>query len=176
VHFLVKSQKKFSKKRKNFTMSVNLYKTNRDEAFGMRFRMLAGYYNLTLKEIADKIGCAVSTVGMWSKGRIPASQEKIEKLAQLLNVSPSYLISGVSTEKNLDDTDQKHIIIKHHLSDCVNNIRSSANIAEKNPSRAKIEHYLAEYLDKIESIDGGLDYVYYNLIRTFPKDFLPDLS
>ena len=157
-------------------MSVNLYKKNMDEAFGMRFRMLAGYYNLTLKEIADKIGCAVSTVGMWSKGRIPASQEKVESLAQLLNVSPSYLVSGASTGQDLAEKNPTRTTLKYYLSDCVKNIRHASNASVKNPSRAKIEQYLSDYLDKIESIDGGLDYVYYNLIRTFPKDFLPDLS
>lgn len=156
-------------------MGVNLYKTNRDEAFGMRFRMLTGYYNLTLKEIADKIGCAVSTVGMWSKGRIPASQTKIEKLAQILKVSPSYLISGISNQPENIAIDYTNNNLKHQLSDCVKNIKHTVVASKCNSYREKIENYLSDYLDKIESIDGGLEYVYYNLIRIFPKDHIPKL-
>ena len=62
--------------------------------FSLRFRLLMSYHNLTLKDIAEATGCAVSTIGTWKNGRIPSSAAVVVKLADLFEVSVSYLLEG----------------------------------------------------------------------------------
>ena len=63
-------------------------------AFALRFRLLMGYHDLTLKDIAEATRCAVSTVGTWKNGRVPSSPRAVEKLAEIFHVSVDYLLEG----------------------------------------------------------------------------------
>ena len=146
-------------------MSGNSYKKNRDDAFGIRFRMLMEYHHLTLKEIAQELGCAVSTVGMWSKGRMPASQENMEKLATLFHVTPDFLANGNHTGNNNDAIGIYKSVTENAISTC------SAD--GHNDLREKIECYFQQYLNQAQNINGGLEYVYYNMLRVFQMDQFP---
>ena len=45
-----------------------------------RFRILMGKHQITLKDIADKTGCAISTVSTWRRGRPPRNKNIIKKI------------------------------------------------------------------------------------------------
>jgi len=66
----------------------------RDEGFGIRFRVLMGYHDLALRDIAAATQNAVSTVSTWRNGRIPSSPVTIQRLAKLFLVTPSFLLHG----------------------------------------------------------------------------------
>ena len=57
-----------------------------------RIRTLMGKHQITLVDIAKATGCAVSTASTWRRGRMPRKQNTLKKLANLLNVSPDYLL------------------------------------------------------------------------------------
>ena len=57
-----------------------------------RIRTLMGKHQITLVDIAKATGCAVSTASTWRRGRMPRKQSTLEKIANLLNVSPDYLL------------------------------------------------------------------------------------
>ncbi|MDR3143646.1 MAG: helix-turn-helix domain-containing protein [Puniceicoccales bacterium] len=69
-------------------------KREKRESFGLRFRLLMGYHNLTLKDIAAATQNAISTVSTWKNGRIPSSPETIKCLAKQFRVSPAFLLCG----------------------------------------------------------------------------------
>lgn len=73
-------------------------KKEKRESFGLRFRLLMGYHNLTLKDIAAATQNAISTVSTWKNGRIPSSPETIKCLAKQFHVSPSFLLYGRHNE------------------------------------------------------------------------------
>lgn len=68
------------------------------EQFSLRFRMLMAYHKLTLEDIAKYTHNAISTVGTWKNGRLPNSQPTLEKIAQLFQVTPEYLLTGILQE------------------------------------------------------------------------------
>ncbi len=64
------------------------------DAFARRFRLLMGYHDLTLRDIAAATHCAVSTVGTWKNGRVPSSRRTLERLAEIFHVDVEYLLEG----------------------------------------------------------------------------------
>ena len=49
--------------------------------------------NMTLEQLGDKVGVGKSTVRKWENGMIAnMRRDKIAKIADVFNVSPSYLI------------------------------------------------------------------------------------
>jgi len=75
-------------------------------AFARRFRLLMGWHDLTLREIASATHHALSTVGTWKNGRVPASPETIERLAEIFHIPVEYLLTGQLRETTCvaDDT------------------------------------------------------------------------
>ncbi len=66
---------------------------SRDEDFARRMRTIMGNRNLTLSDIAEATGKAVSTVSTWKRGRKPRAKAAIA-LARVLNVDLDYLMHG----------------------------------------------------------------------------------
>ena len=58
--------------------------------------------NMSQQELANEIGVTKAAVSVWLKGKRPLSEKNTTKLqyqiASILNVSPEYLISGVSKD------------------------------------------------------------------------------
>lgn len=75
---------------------ANAIEQEGSNGFGLRFRLLMGYHNLTLRDISAVTGAAISTVSTWRNGRIPASRQTVESIAQLFKVSPAYLVYGIT--------------------------------------------------------------------------------
>jgi transcriptional regulator with XRE-family HTH domain len=73
--------------------------------FARRFRLLMGWHDLTLREIASSTHHALSTVGTWKNGRVPASRETIERLADIFHVPVEYLLTGEVSEGRVDADD-----------------------------------------------------------------------
>jgi len=63
-------------------------------AFARRFRLLMGYHNFTLRDIASATNNAVSTVGAWKNGRVPTETQTLKRLAGVFQVSVEYLLEG----------------------------------------------------------------------------------
>ena len=51
-----------------------------------------GKHQITLKDIADKTGCTISTVSTWRRGRPPRNKNIINKISKIFKVSPEYLV------------------------------------------------------------------------------------
>ncbi len=80
--------------------------SNAAAEFARRFRLLMGYHDLTLRDVARATRCAVSTVGTWKNGRVPSSRRVLEKLAEIFHVDVEYLLEGRAgrpTTREVDD-------------------------------------------------------------------------
>lgn len=66
---------------------------NRD--FSNRVRMLRHEYRWTQKELAERIGCAQTTIGGIEAERRGASMSLLVKIADALGVTTDYLLTGV---------------------------------------------------------------------------------
>lgn len=120
------------------------------------------YHNLTLQKIAQFTDNAISTVGTWKNGRLPASMSTIEKLAEIFQVTTDYLLTGATA--SVSNTASIHSI--HEVE---NEIQSSStagfNARSSQPTtssswtlagtagnglRQQINAHLQRYLDGVE--------------------------
>lgn len=59
---------------------------------------------LTLAQVADRVGTSEATVQRWENGSIKTLRhESIVKLAEVLDVTPAYLMGWEEPEQSLDD-------------------------------------------------------------------------
>ena len=65
-----------------------------NEDFARRFRTLMGNRSLTLKDISERTGNAISTIGTWKNGKLPKNRNTRTKVAKALGVSEEYLYEG----------------------------------------------------------------------------------
>ena len=64
---------------------------------------------LTLQQVGDVFGISKASVSGWEAGKSHPDHKKLEQLAELLNTSIEYLVSG--TAGNLNSTASKEICI-----------------------------------------------------------------
>ncbi len=78
--------------------------------------------NLTLLQIADKVGVSEATVQRWESGNIKSLRyNRISKLAEVLNISPAELMGW--DEKNLTTTTSDEISpAGHEMLTILNNL------------------------------------------------------
>ncbi|MDR1435571.1 MAG: helix-turn-helix domain-containing protein [Puniceicoccales bacterium] len=143
-----------------------------DSGFGLRFRLLLGYHDLTLRDVSEFTGAAISTVSTWRNGRIPSSQQVIEAIARIFKVTPSYLIYGVTKNREVELADADQEIFE--IEDCISQ-KFQENILDgdlrKGTQRQKIEYYIACYLDEAEKFEGGLEHAWLQLLKEFPLNW-----
>lgn len=164
-------------------------KKNRDYAqrFSMRFRLLMSYHNLTLQDIAQKTGSAVSTVGTWKNGRIPSNPAVIESIAKVFDVSVEFLLEGRA--RGVSSPDMQHASrILRDIDDLLRELGEEDFIREpeevfdaglpethgvansKQLQRMQIEAYFKHYLDNAENHPDGLSFTWILMKRDFPLD------
>ncbi|MDR1591116.1 MAG: helix-turn-helix domain-containing protein [Puniceicoccales bacterium] len=140
--------------------------------FGLRFRLLMGYHDLTLRDVSAVTGAAISTVSTWRNGRIPSARKTIEEIAKLFRVSPAYLVYGITQnpkEMPLEQgMEEKEIAdVEHYIAQNFSNNTELESYANDTP-RQRIERYVARYLDKAEQFEGGLEHMWLQLLKEFP--------
>lgn len=67
---------------------------NIDEIIGNNIRKYRTSYNMTLKELSEKLHKSISTVSKYEKGCISLDMPTFMELARIFNVSPSLLLGG----------------------------------------------------------------------------------
>ncbi|MDR0740554.1 MAG: helix-turn-helix domain-containing protein [Puniceicoccales bacterium] len=140
--------------------------------FGLRFRLLMGYHDLTLRDISAVTGAAISTVSTWRNGRIPSARQAIEEIAKLFRVSPAYLVYGITQnpmEMPLEQGAEGQAIadVEHYIAQNFGNEMELESYANDAP-RQRIERYVARYLDEAEQFEGGLEHMWLQLLKEFP--------
>jgi transcriptional regulator with XRE-family HTH domain len=140
--------------------------------FGLRFRLLMGYHDLTLRDISAVTGVAISTVSTWRNGRIPSARRTIEEIAKLFRVSPAYLVYGITQNpkempSGLEGEEREVSDVEHYVAQNFGNNRELESYANDAP-RQRIERYVARYLDEAEQFEGGLEHMWLQLLKEFP--------
>jgi transcriptional regulator with XRE-family HTH domain len=80
---------------------------------GARIAALRRERGMSQAELADKLGCSASAVGMYEQGRREPSVDMLVELSRILEVSTDYLLTGgVRDEK---DRRQLHRALQHAL-------------------------------------------------------------
>ena len=75
---------------------------------GEKIRFLRLQANLTLEQVAEKVGVGKSTVRKWETGMIAnMKRDKIDVLAKALNTTPAYLMGWEDDENNKSPPEQK---------------------------------------------------------------------
>jgi transcriptional regulator with XRE-family HTH domain len=144
--------------------------------FGLRFRLLMGYHDLTLRDVSAVTGAAISTVSTWRNGRIPSAGQTIEEIAKLFRVSPAYLVYGITQNQRENSKEilleqgaegQEIVDVEHYIAQNFGkdmNLEGYAN----DGLRQKIERYVSRYLDEAEQFEGGLEHMWLQLLKEFP--------
>lgn len=70
---------------------------------GEKLRSLRIENNLTQKQVADRIGLAISAVSSYEAGTRYPSYESLIKLSRMFHVSTDYLL-GLTEKRNIDVT------------------------------------------------------------------------
>lgn len=70
---------------------------------GNKLKNLRSEKNLTQKQVADRIGLAISAISSYESGTRYPSYEVLIKLARMFHVSTDYLL-GITDKRNLDVT------------------------------------------------------------------------
>ncbi|MDR0590904.1 MAG: helix-turn-helix domain-containing protein [Puniceicoccales bacterium] len=154
---------------------ANAIEQEGSNGFGLRFRLLMGYHDLTLRDISAATGAAVSTVSTWRNGRIPSARQTVESIAHLFKVSPAYLIYGITQnihQNLINHTPENNEIpsVESYIAQKFERI-TQPNPTQNNTLRQRIERYLAHYLDQAERFEGGLEHMWIQLLRDFPTDW-----
>ena len=144
-----------------------------NEGFGLRFRLLMSYHDLTLREIAEETGSAISTVGTWKNGRQPASAGIVRKLARLFGVSEAFLLEGRPNGRGetFEPTDALgQLAWQVGEADLLEEGfgQGESGRPSQRARRLRIERYLARYLDEAEQHPDGLAHAWIEVQRTFP--------
>ena len=75
---------------------------------GEKIKILRLQANLTLEQVAEKVGVGKSTVRKWETGMIAnMKRDKIAALAKALNTTPAYLMGWEEDENNKSPPEQK---------------------------------------------------------------------
>ena len=138
-------------------------------SFGLRFRLLMGYHDLTLKDIATATQNAVSTVSTWKNGRIPSSSQTIERLAKQFHVTPSFLLYG------------RHDALCHFRRDLEEvstfvqrNQTEEEELSSPSPASIlladKIIVYLQDYIRKVSASPYLLEHMWIQIQKEFKLD------
>lgn len=89
---------------------------------GEKLKSLRTDRNMTQKQIADRIGLAISAVSSYESGTRYPSYDVLLKLARIFHVSTDYLLGKTET-RNIDVTglNDEEINIVSHLVDMLRN-------------------------------------------------------
>ncbi len=120
--------------------------------FSIRLKTLMTKKSLKIKDLADAMNCSTPTVSAWRSGTIPSSIQTQRNLAKVLGVDVEDLIYGTRSE----------LIFSNSLN--------------KLELRERICDRVKEILDDAESVSGGLEHFYIELLMRFPREIYKNLN
>lgn len=116
--------------------------------FAERIKRLMFENGLKARDLSKLMGCPEATVNSWRSGVIPA-WEKHEKLAQIMGVSPSFLVFGG------DESDGP--------------VFCNCAQPQNQNLREGIERHIRGILDEAENCPGALEHMYIEMLLRFPR-------
>ncbi|WP_054277933.1 helix-turn-helix domain-containing protein [Clostridioides difficile] len=135
-----------------------------NKKIGKRIKETRENIGLTLKDVADRVGVATSTIQRYEKGEI--SQLKLpvlESIAKALNVDPTWITKGIenkstkpSNESNFLSKDEKVLLKKYRIlssseKEIINQIVDSIfirNLLQNDKSEELYIDYRNNYIEK----------------------------
>ena len=94
---------------------------NQDATLGGRISRAREASGLTVAQVVKRLGVRVATYSAWEADRSEPRANKLVALAGILNVSPTYLLSGLGAQPETSGNDETEIAV----------IRAQVNILEK---------------------------------------------
>ena len=167
-------------------------KTELLQNFAARLKAGMSRKKLTLQQIADECGVAVSTVGAWAQAKNWPQVELQPKLARLLECSISFLFHGVTEEPENSTHSVGEVAApygesiaghaKKRSEDAGIGVREAGtklpsmlivprhSLPPDAPDREKCLSHFSEFLRQAEREPGGLGYTWRILQKYFPLD------
>ena len=90
--------------------------------FCKRLEGLRISYNLTQKQLADKLGVTKQTVSNWENDNILPSIETLMRICQFFNVSTDYVL-GLDNKKYIEVSDLSLEVVSH-IQQIINDIKT----------------------------------------------------
>lgn len=156
-------------------MSLLCDKNKESSVFGLKFRLLMGYHDMTLKDIATYTNNAVSTVGTWKNGKIPSSMSSVEKLSKLFGVSVSYILNDNIVSPLSDDSNLNNYLTEL-IKDKDDKNKSDKNLQSSNTLDKQITEYFFKFVDIARDHTYGMEYLFIRLRKEFPLDLFDNLK
>nr|DAN00896.1 MAG TPA: Repressor protein CI [Caudoviricetes sp.] len=91
--------------------------------FCKRLEGLRISYNLTQKQLADKLGVTKQTVSNWENDNILPSIETLMRICQFFNVSTDYVL-GLDNKKYIEVSDLSLEVVSH-IQQIINDIKNN---------------------------------------------------
>ena len=91
--------------------------------FCKRLEGLRISYNLTQKQLADKLGVTKQTVSNWENDNIHPSIETLMRICQFFNVSTDYVL-GLDNKKYIEVSDLSLEVVSH-IQQIINDIKNN---------------------------------------------------
>lgn len=91
--------------------------------FCKRLESLRKSYNITQKQLADKLGVAKQTVSNWENDNILPSVETLIRICKFFNVSTDYML-GLD-DKNYIEVSDLSLETLSHLQQIINDIKNN---------------------------------------------------
>ena len=91
--------------------------------FCKRLEELRISYNLTQKQLADKLGVTKQTVSNWENDNILPSIETLMRICQFFNVSTDYVL-GLDNKKYIEVSDLSLEVVSH-IQQIINDIKNN---------------------------------------------------
>ena len=104
------------------------------------FEKLMNEENLSISEVARRIGCSPSSLTDWRAGRSAPKTDKLYQMAKLFGVSMEYLLTGVETPTNALSASERKLL---RLFRKLNDIGQSAAL-ERMSEIAELSKYTQE--------------------------------
>lgn len=108
--------------------------------FGNKVKNLRKEYNLTQKELAEKLGVSAAAIGLYEQNRRTPDIELIKKIANIFKVSADYLLdrtdhreSIINPEGNLDNQNNKYKSYDEILNEIKNRLVNEGLIESDQP-------------------------------------------
>ena len=98
-----------------------------ENAFGKNLKRQRLLNELTLNELAEKVGVKFQSVGKWEKGETMPTGKKITLIAEILGVSPNQLLEGDEVKSQLKEAEEREKALLKEIDD----LRSELIIYQK---------------------------------------------
>lgn len=147
------------------------------EEIGLRIKIIRNELGLTMKEFGQKFDppASDSIVSRWERGKSSPNSDRLQRIADLGNVSLFYLTTGRKTTKDLSPRNAKFSSDKD-IREVLHGLKDSLKKAEDNNKKAIAEDFKRIEIDKLDFVETIYLINVLNFLRYSDKEDIISLT